>query len=203
MRLRAAHPRLTPLRRSRLRPARRHRARSAGPAAHLWCRAGGVVATVATGTRRVDGLDAVSWTSCSCWPACSPGPGDQATVGAAFVGGLLVDVEAFSSPLALLALVYLLTAVLASAITPAATVVLMIPIAVATATEIGASGFSFLVVVTFAVATAFMTPVGYQTNLMVYGPGGYRFTDFARVGGPLQLLLCAVTSLSVSVVWPL
>jgi len=48
-----------------------------------------------------------------------------------------------------------------------------------------------------------MTPIGYQTNLMVYGPGGYRFTDYARVGAPLQALLCVVTTLSVVAVWPL
>ncbi|MGB9954284.1 SLC13 family permease [Haloarcula marismortui] len=166
---------------------------------------GGVVATVATGTLSASrAYDAVSWNVVFLLAGLLPlGQAMQATGGAAFVGALLVDAAGVLPPLALLALVYLLTAVLASVITPPATVVLMIPIAVATAAEIGVSGFPFLVVVTFAVATAFLTPIGYQTNLMVYGPGGYRFTDFARVGGPLQLLLCAVTTLSVSVVWPL
>jgi di/tricarboxylate transporter len=48
-----------------------------------------------------------------------------------------------------------------------------------------------------------MTPVGYQTNLMVYGPGGYRFTDYLRVGGPLQLLLAVVTTLGIALIWGL
>jgi len=53
----------------------------------------------------------------------------------------------------------------------------------------------------FASAPSFSTPVGYQTNLMVYGPGGYEFTDFVRVGGPLQILLAIVTTLGVTVLW--
>jgi di/tricarboxylate transporter len=56
-------------------------------------------------------------------------------------------------------------------------------------------------VVTFASATSFSTPVGYQTNLMVYGPGGYEFADFVRVGGPLQLLLAVVTTAGVAALW--
>jgi len=50
----------------------------------------------------------------------------------------------------------------------------------------------------FAASSAFMTPIGYQTNLMVYGPGGYRFTDYVRVGAPLQLLLTVVTTLGIA-----
>jgi di/tricarboxylate transporter len=55
----------------------------------------------------------------------------------------------------------------------------------------------------FASATSFMTPVGYQTNLMVYGPGGYEFTDFLRVGAPLQFLLAGVTTLGIVLLWGL
>ncbi len=67
-------------------------------------------------------------------------------------------------------------------------VALMIPIAVDTAVKIGASEYTFLIAVMFAASSAFMTPIGYQTNLMVYGPGGYRFMDYIRVGGGLQFL---------------
>jgi di/tricarboxylate transporter len=94
-----------------------------------------------------------------------------------------------------------LTAVLASAITPVATVVLMIPVAVDTAARVGADGFAFLLAVTFAASGAFMTPIGYQTNLMVYGPGGYRFTDYFRVGAPLQLVLTVVVTLGIAVLF--
>ena len=75
-------------------------------------------------------------------------------------------------------------------------------VTVEAATELGYNGFPFLIAVTFAAANAFLTPIGYQTNLMVYGPGGYRFTDYARVGAPLQLILAVVTTLSIAALWP-
>jgi len=74
-----------------------------------------------------------------------------------------------------------------------ASVVLLVPVAVDVA-GLGANAFAFVLAVTFAASTAFMTPVGYQTNLFVYGPGKYQFSDFIRVGGPLQLLLVVVTT---------
>ncbi|WP_135304039.1 SLC13 family permease [Haloarcula amylovorans] len=165
---------------------------------------GGVVTMVASGSLGASrAYDAVSWNVVFLLVGLLPlGSAMQATGGAAFVGDLLSGAAVVLPPLALLALFYLLSAVVASIITPVATIVLMAPIAVATAQDIGVAGFPFLLVVTFAVATAFLTPIGYQTNLMVYGPGGYRFTDYARVGAPLQLLLCAVTTVAVSVVWP-
>ncbi|MBX0323733.1 SLC13 family permease [Halomicroarcula sp. F13] len=166
---------------------------------------GGVVAMVATGALSASrAYDAVSWNVVFLLAGLLPlGAAMQATGGAAFVGSLLAAVAGVVPPLVLLGLFYLLTAVLASVITPVATVVLMAPIAVATARDVGVDGTPFLLVVTFAVATAFLTPIGYQTNLMVYGPGGYRFSDYARVGAPLQALLCVVTTLAVAVVWPL
>jgi len=166
---------------------------------------GGVVAMVAAGTLTATrAYDAVSWNVVFLLAGLLPlGTAMQATGGSAFVGDLLAGVAGVLPPLALLAVLYLLTALLASIITPVATVVLMAPVSIATAESAGVAGFPVLVVVTFAVATAFITPIGYQTNLMVYGPGGYRFTDYARVGAPLQLLLCAVTTLSVAAIWPL
>jgi len=79
--------------------------------------------------------------------------------------------------------------------------VLMIPVAIDVATQIDANAFAFVLAVTFAASTAFITPVGYQTNLMVYGPGGYKFTDFARVGFPLQLILTVVTTFGIVFFW--
>jgi di/tricarboxylate transporter len=103
--------------------------------------------------------------------------------------------------LGVLAVFYLLTALLTNVISNNASVVLMIPVAVETAQAVGASATAFLFAVMFAASTAFMTPVGYQTNLFVYGPGGYRFTDYVRVGGPLQLLLMVVTTLGIAVMF--
>jgi di/tricarboxylate transporter len=77
----------------------------------------------------------------------------------------------------------------------------MIPMAVEAAQLTGAEPFSFVLAVTFAASGALLTPIGYQTNLMVYGPGGYRFTDFLRVGAPLQLVLTFVTCGGIWLIW--
>jgi di/tricarboxylate transporter len=69
------------------------------------------------------------------------------------------------------------------------------------AQSVGANAFAFVLAVTFAASTTFMTPVGYQTNLMVYTPGGYGFLDFVRVGAPLQLLWAVVTTLGIAGFW--
>jgi di/tricarboxylate transporter len=149
-----------------------------------------------------DAYDAVSWNVIFLLAGVLPlGVAMQQTGGDALIAAALVGVADVLPVLAVLALFYLLTAVLASAITPVATVVLLIPIAVDTASRIGADGFAFLLAVTFASAGAFMTPIGYQTNLMVYGPGGYRFTDYLRVGGPLQALLTVVVTLGIAVLY--
>jgi di/tricarboxylate transporter len=95
--------------------------------------------------------------------------------------------------------VYAATSLLTNVIWNNASVVLMIPVAIEAAQRIDANAFAFV----FAASTAFMTPVGYQTNLFVYGAGGYRFSDYFRVGAPLQLLLSVVTVLGIAVVWPL
>jgi di/tricarboxylate transporter len=60
-----------------------------------------------------------------------------------------------------------------------------------------------VVAVMFAASAAFSTPIGYQTNTLVYGPGGYRFTDYMRVGIPLNLLLAVVASVVIPIFWPL
>jgi len=121
--------------------------------------------------------------------------------GAAFIASLVADAAFLVPPILVLGLFYVLTGLLSNVITPVATVVLLAPVAVDTAGQIGANGFAFLLAVLFAASTAFMTPVGYQTNLMVYGPGGYRFADYVRVGAPLQLLLAVVTTVGIAVFW--
>jgi di/tricarboxylate transporter len=103
--------------------------------------------------------------------------------------------------LAVLGLFYVVTALLTNVISNNASVVLMVPVAAEAAASLGASAFSFVLAVTFAASTAFMTPVGYQTNLFVYGPGGYRFTDYVRVGGPLQAVFAVVTTLGIAAIW--
>jgi len=118
---------------------------------------------------------------------------------------LLAEAVVAASPglpaVVVLGLMYVVTALLTNVVSNNASVVLMIPVAVQAATAIGANAFSFVLAVTFAASTAFMTPVGYQTNLFVYGPGGYRFTDYVRVGAPLQALFAVVTTVGIALIW--
>jgi di/tricarboxylate transporter len=166
---------------------------------------GGVFAMVVTGCISAsDAYDAVSWNIIFLLAGVLPlGVAMQRTGGDAVIASLLVGSADVLPIIAVLGLFYILTGLLANIITPVASVVLMIPIAVDTASRLGANGFAFLLAVTFAGSSAFMTPIGYQTNLMVYGPGGYKFTDYLRVGGPLQMLLAVVVTLGITVLFGL
>ncbi len=164
---------------------------------------GGVFLMIVTGClSSSDAYDAVSWNIIFLLAGVIPlGLAMEQTGGAALIAEGLVAAADLLPLLAVLLLFYIVTGLLANVITPVATVVLMIPVAVDAAIRLDANGFAFLLAVMFASATSFMTPVGYQTNLMVYGPGGYEFTDFLKVGGPLQFLLAVVTTIGIAVIW--
>ena len=102
-----------------------------------------------------------------------------------------------------LAGIVLTTVVLISVITNNAAAVLMFPIAMSTAAGLGMNCRPFAVAVAVAASASFLTPIAYQTNIMVYGPGGYRFGDFARLGLPLTAVVVVATVLFVPLIWPL
>lgn len=77
------------------------------------------------------------------------------------------------------------------------------PIVIALAQQAGWDARPFVVAVVFAASASFMTPIGYQTNTLVYGPGGYRFTDYLRLGVLLNLIVGTVTVLMIPLIWPL
>ncbi|HZP65808.1 MAG TPA: SLC13 family permease [Rudaea sp.] len=105
-------------------------------------------------------------------------------------------------PLAVLVMIYLLTALLTEFMGHNPSVVLMVPIAISVGHALHASPSPFVITVAFAAATSFATPVGYPTNTIVYGAAGYRFTDFMKVGIPLILLFCAISMLLIPHFWP-
>ncbi|QRV17270.1 SLC13 family permease [Haloterrigena salifodinae] len=163
----------------------------------------GVVAMVATGVLKPTEIyDAVEWDVIFLLAGIIPlGMALEQTGGADLLGSLVAATGAYLPVLGVLWVFYLATGLITGVISNNASVVLMLPVAVETANQIGANPFAFVLAVTFAASTAFLTPVGYQTNLFVYGPGGYKFTDFVRVGAPLQLLLSVVTVLGIEFFW--
>jgi di/tricarboxylate transporter len=163
----------------------------------------GVLGMILTGCLRPPEVyDAVQWDVIFLLAGVIPlGIALERTGGAALLADLVVTAGTQLSPVLVVGLLYVVTALLTNVISNNASVVLMVPVAFETAQQLGASTFSFVLAVTFAASTAFMTPVGYQTNLFVYGPGGYRFTDYVRVGGPLQALLAVVTTVGIAVIW--
>jgi len=121
---------------------------------------------------------------------------------AAVIGSQVIAITA-DRPLVALAAIYALTLITTEMITNNAAAVLIFPIAMATADSLGVSSTPFTVTLMIAASAAFATPIGYQTNLMVFGPGGYRFGDYVRFGLPLNLIVMAVALLIIPRVWPL
>jgi len=105
-------------------------------------------------------------------------------------------------PLVVLASLYLVTAIFTEVMSNNASAVILAPIALSLASSMHVDPRPFLVAITFAASTSFSTPIGYQTNTMVYAPGGYRFTDYTRAGGPLNLVFMAVAVLVIPMFWP-
>ena len=119
-----------------------------------------------------------------------------------FLASNLIDV-AGNRPYTVLALIYFVTMILTNLITAKAAAVLIFPIAVATSANLGiVDPTPFVVAVMIAAAASFATPISFQTNLMVFGPGGYRYSDFLRVGGPLSILIWAICIVLIPLIWP-
>jgi di/tricarboxylate transporter len=105
-------------------------------------------------------------------------------------------------PFFVLACIYLIAAFLTALMSNNASAVLLVPIALSIAEIMGVSPRPLLIAITFAASTSFATPIGYQTNTMIYTPGGYKFSDFARIGLPLNIVFWIATVFLTPVIWP-
>lgn len=125
---------------------------------------------------------------------------DTTGAAATIAGGVLSLAQA--NPWLALALVYLITTIFTEIITNNAAAVLVFPIALALSEQLGVNFMPFAICIMMGASASFATPIGYQTNLMVYGPGGYRFGDYFRFGAPLNLLVGVVSVTLAPFIWP-
>lgn len=126
----------------------------------------------------------------------------EKTGAAQVISNLMVSTIGAWGPVAMISAFYLLTNLTTEMMSNNATAALFAPIAIVTAETMGVDSRPFLIAVTFAASASFMTPVGYQTNTLIYGPGKYRFTDFLRVGAPLNLIFWLLSSFLIPRIWP-
>jgi len=121
---------------------------------------------------------------------------------AGIIASVLVEMGKDMGPVGVLAMVYLTTLIFTEFLSNAAAAALVFPIALETARQFGVDARPFAIAITIAASAAFASPIGYQTHLMVYGPGGYRFSDFLKIGIPLDLLIFAVAMVCIPWAWP-
>lgn len=119
-----------------------------------------------------------------------------------WMASLFLDMTSWMGPYGALAAFYLLTSLLTEVISNNAAAVVLTPVAISAAVALGVSPMPFVIAVMFAASNSFMTPVGYQTNTFIYAPGGYRFSDFVRVGAPLNVVMVTAATFVIPMFFP-
>lgn len=151
-----------------------------------------------------DTYEAIDWPVLILLGAMVPlGEALEATGGAQRIAGGLLALAGQMPPAAILALVLVVTMLLSDVVNNAAAAVVMAPIALRIAQGLGAAADPFLIAVAVGASSAFLTPIGHQSNILVMGPGGYRFSDYWRLGLPLEVIIVAVTVPLILWFWPL
>ena len=163
----------------------------------------GCLALVLTRCLRLDeAYHAINWQVIFLLAGILPlGIAMQKSGAAGFIAERAVEMVGGMGPVAVLAVVYLMTSVMTDTMSNNAAAVLLAPIAISTAVQIDVDPRPFLMAITFAASTGFSTPVGYQTNTMIYNPGGYKYTDFLRTGVPLSILFWILSVIFIPKLW--
>lgn len=165
-----------------------------------------LAAGVLVGTRCISAADArksVEWQVLVAIAASfGIGAALQKSGAASAIAGVLVDLTKSLGPRAALAAIYLGTMILTEMISNNAAAALAFPFGLATAASLGVDARPFAMAVTLAASSAFSTPIGYQTHMMVYGPGGYRFFDFVKVGLPMNIIVFMISVILIPFWWP-
>jgi di/tricarboxylate transporter len=163
----------------------------------------GVVAMVTTRCVDKEGMyTSVSWPVIFLLAGVIPLGIAMTKSGAAdLLAGLLAAQAGGWHPILVLMALYLVTTLLTELVSNNASVVILVPVAISLGHILQIDVFALVLAVMFAASTSFLSPIGYQTNTMIYGTGLYRFTDFAKVGAPLNLLLMLATSFGIWWLW--
>ncbi|MCL4867687.1 MAG: anion permease [Anaerolineae bacterium] len=165
----------------------------------------GAVLTVLSNTQTMDeAYQSIEWRSIFLIAGMLPlGLAMEATGTARYLADLLVGGLGSLGPLAVLAGIYILASLITEPMSNAAATVLIVPIAIDIAIGLNADPRAFVLATVIGASTSFLTPVGHQANVLVFGPGGYRFTDYTRVGFPLNVVIFIVTMVFLPMLWPL
>jgi di/tricarboxylate transporter len=167
----------------------------------------GIAIVVLIGLGRItprEAYEAVDWPVIVLLGSMIPlGGALQTTGGTDLIAGSIVGLAADLPAWAVLAVLLVVTMTLSDLMNNAATAIVMAPIGIAIAGQLGVASDPFLMAVALGASCAFLTPIGHQNNLLVMGPGGYRFGDYWRMGMPLEILICAVAIPLILFFWPL
>ena len=165
----------------------------------------GAVGMVITGCLSMDeAYESIDWRTVFLVAGMLPlGAAMETTGTARYIADLLLGSVGSWGPMAALAGIYLLAALITQPMSNAAAMVLVVPIALDTALSLGANHLAFTLAVVIGAATSFLTPVGHKANVLVFGPGGYKFFDYARVGALLTVFLFIATMIAIPIFFPL
>ncbi len=165
----------------------------------------GAVSMVLTGCLSMDeAYESIDWRTVFLVAGMLPlGIAMQATGAASYIADLILGLAGDFGPVAILGGVYLLAASITQVMSNAAAMVLVVPIAIDAALGMGANHLTFTLAVAIGASTSFLSPVGHKANVLVFGPGGYKFLDYARVGFLLTVFLFIATMIALPIIYPL